>query len=198
MPCVILRHVVALAPGPRPSDKRIGLTGWAADQDRFVKVPTQPRDRAVCGSFGGFGAKLQAARLFGRQRPSLGIHRGPVRFGDQTGMKVDELPRQATMPCAMIPQERAKGQGPMGRCLLLDRKADLEGPMPVVDERGKSLAQPAWTGKKIDDAESGRQIRLLTNCIRRVYTKFMIERQEPCDGYRRPADPFPNDGRDQG
>jgi len=58
----------------------------------------------------------------------------------------------------------------MGRCLLLDRNADLEGAMPIVDERGKSLAPSAWTGKKIDNAESGRQIRLLTNCIRPVYT----------------------------
>ena len=69
------------------------------------------------------------------------------------------------MLCAMFPQERSHRQGPMRRCLLLDRNADPEGPVPITNERGKPLAQPAWTGKQIDNAESGRQIRLLTNCI---------------------------------
>ena len=50
--------------------------------------------------------------------------------------------------------------------------------MAVLDEGRKPLAKAAWTGKQIDNAESGRQIRLLTNLIQPVYTRFKDENQD--------------------
>jgi len=135
-------------------------------------------------------AEFHATRFFGRQGPSPCIRRGPVPFSDQTCMKVDELLRQTTITCAMISPERPKRLGLTGRRLLLDRNADLKGAISIVDESGRSLAQSAWTGKKIENCESGGQIRLQTNCICPVSTRSTIACQEPCDGYRRPADPF--------
>lgn len=56
--------------------------------------------------------------------------------------------------------------------------------MRMVYNRRKSFAQPAWTGKKVDNTESGRQITLLTNFAQRVYTNCSSEDQEACDRYR--------------
>jgi hypothetical protein len=75
-------------------------------------------------------------------------------------------------------QERAKRQGPMGRCLLLDRDADPERRMAVLDKGRKSLAKPAGTGKQIDNAESGRQIRLLTISFSRCILGSRDENQD--------------------
>jgi hypothetical protein len=55
----------------------------------------------------------------------------------------------------------------------------------VLDKGRKSLAQSARTGKQIDDAESGWQIRLLTKSIQPVYTRFEAKGQEANGGYRR-------------
>lgn len=86
----------------------------------------------------------------------------------------------------------------MGRYLLLDRDADPERYMSVLDEGCKTLAKSAWTGKQIDNAESGRQIRLLTKYIQSVYTGFQVKDQGARDRYRKQTDSFPDDGRDQG
>lgn len=59
----------------------------------------------------------------------------------------------------------------MGRRLLLDRDANPERRMTVLDEGGEPLAKSARAGKQINDAESGRQIRLLTDFIQPVYTR---------------------------
>jgi hypothetical protein len=68
--------------------------------------------------------------------------------------------------------------------------ADFEG--------RKSLAQPARAGKQIDDAESGWQIRGLSISGCRLYTRSGRRGQEANGGYRRQADPLPDDVRDPG
>jgi hypothetical protein len=113
-------------------------------------------------------------------------------------MEIDELFRQAATTCTVLAQEGAQRQGPMGRCLLLDRDADPERRVAILDKGCKPLAKSAGAGEKIDDAESRRQIRLLTNFIQPVYTRFRDENQDACDRYRGSADPVPHDGRDQG
>ena len=60
------------------------------------------------------------------------------------------------------------------------------------------IAKSARAGEQIDNAESGRQIRLLTNFIPPVYTRFRYENQDGCDRYRGSADPLPNDVGNQG
>ena len=70
--------------------------------------------------------------------------------------------------------------------------------MAVRDEGRKSLAKSTWTGEQINDAESGRQIRLLTIFSQSVYTRFRDEHQDASDRYCGSADPIPHDGRDQG
>ena len=70
--------------------------------------------------------------------------------------------------------------------------------MAVLDERSEPLAKSARAGEQIDNAESGRQIRLLTNFSQPVYTGFKYEDQGGCDRYRGPADPFPDDVGNQG
>ena len=195
---ILFRHVAALASGAGPSHERIGLAGRPADQDRVVEVAAQLRDGAVDRCRRGFGTEFQAARLIDGDAPCFGVDRRPVRFGDLPRMEVDELLGQGVVPCLVFPQECAQCQGAMCRGLLLDRDADPEGRMPVLDEGGKALAKSARTGKKIDDTESGWQIRLLTKIIHRVYTRFGSEDQEARDGYCRQADPLPDDGRDQG
>lgn len=50
--------------------------------------------------------------------------------------------------------------------------------MTVLDEGSEPLSKSARTGKQIDNAESGRQIRLLTNLIQPVYTRFKDENQD--------------------
>ena len=98
----------------------------------------------------------------------------------------------------VVAEERAQRQGPMGRRLLLDRNADPERRTTVLDEGSEPLAKSARAGKQIDNAESGRQIRLLTNFIQPVYTRFKDENQGGCDRYRGPTDPFPDDVGNKG
>lgn len=81
----------------------------------------------------------------------------------------------------VLAQERAQRQGPMSRRLLLDRNADPERRMAVLDEGSEPLAKAARAGEQIDNAESGRQIRLLTNFIQPVYARFRDENQDGCD-----------------
>ena len=70
-------------------------------------------------------------------------------------MKIDELVGQGAVKRLVFTQERAQRQGAMSRCLFLDRDADPERRMSILDEGGKALAKSAWTGKQIDNAESG-------------------------------------------
>ena len=93
-------------------------------------------------------------------------------------MEIDEFFRQDAMTHAVHAQERAQRQGPMGRRLLLDRYADPERRMAVLDQGSKPFAKSARTGKQIDNAESGRQIRLLTNFTQPVYTRFKDKNQD--------------------
>ena len=70
-------------------------------------------------------------------------------------MEIDELIGQGAVNRPVFTQECAQRQGAMGRCLFLDRDADPERRMSVLDQGGKSLAKSAWTGEQIDNAESG-------------------------------------------
>src|SRR5690606_8748677 len=105
-------------------------------------------------------------------------------------MEIDELFREDAMTCTVLAQKGTQRQGPMGRRFLLDRNADPERRMAVLDEGSEPLAKSARAGEQIDDTESGRQIRLLTNFIQLVYTRFRDENQDGCDRYCGPADPF--------
>ena len=63
------------------------------------------------------------------------------------------------MTRTVLAQERAQRQGPMGRRLLLDRDADPERRMVVLDKGSEPLAKSARAGKQIDNAEGCWQIR---------------------------------------
>ena len=49
--------------------------------------------------------------------------------------------------------------------------------MVAIKEWDKTLPEPAWTGKKINDAESCRQAMPLTKMIRPLYTRICSEDQ---------------------
>src|SRR5690606_9283644 len=122
----------------------------------------------------------------------------PVGLRDQSGVEVDEGLWQRPETRLMRPQEGAQGQRAMRRGLLLDRDADPERRVAADIEGRKALAQPAWAGKKIDDAESGWQIRGPSNSGCRLYTRSGRRGQEANGGYRRQADPLADDVRDPG
>jgi hypothetical protein len=63
----------------------------------------------------------------------------------------------------MFPQKRPQPECPMSRGFLLDRDADVEGRVVTHLEAGETLAQPARTGKQIDNTEFGWQIRGLSS-----------------------------------
>lgn len=105
-------------------------------------------------------------------------------------MEINELPRQGAVPRPILAQECTQRQCPVSRGLLLDRNADPERRVAVRDEGRKSLAKSAWTGEQINDAEVGRQNRLLTIFSQSVYTRFRNEDQDASDRYCGSKDPI--------
>src|SRR5690606_38322848 len=145
-----------------------------------------------------FGPEFETLRLRRRMLPRRRIHLVPVGFGDPPGVEVDEGLRQRPVTRLMRPQEGTQGQRAMRRGLLLDRDADPERRVAADIEGRKAFAQPARAGKQIDNAESGWQIRGLSNSGCRLYTRSGRRGQEANGGYRRQADPLADDVRDPG
>lgn len=178
MPRILLRDIADLALRPCAPYEGIGLARRAPDQDRVFVPGFQLLDCPVDFSSRSFRTEFERTRLRASMPPCIRIDGRPFRFGSKSSVEIDKLCGKGAMAGAMFPQECAQRQGLMGRRLFLDRDADPERRMAILNEGSEPLAKSAWAGKQINYAESGRQIRLLTDFIHPVYTRFRDENQD--------------------